>query len=241
MFASLIGVPSRRSTRYSRLISTLILQLRNSHTDQVLGTVSFKLIEQVYARKVIRVSGDFTLEDVQNELRAVDKLRKYGSHKNIVKVFQQGELLPMSHYFIDMELCDMNLQTYIDRQPTLRLALDPVTTESVAGLFELSPEMKLGLIWCIMADITNGLIFVHAHSEVHRDLKPRNGIFDQIHGTYMPLVLYSSRRHAWKIADFGFSAEGTSEFPRSSVLARGTPGYRPPELATFRHKEFVHQ
>lgn len=31
-------------------------------------------------------------------------------------------------------------------------------------------------IWRIMEDITSGIAFIHFHKEVHRDLKPRNGI-----------------------------------------------------------------
>ena len=43
-------------------------------------------------------------------------------------------------------------------------------------------------------------------------------------------VLYSRKDSEWKLADFGFTSEGTSRSVRSSSLSRGTPGYRAPEL-----------
>jgi hypothetical protein len=44
------------------------------------------------------------------------------------------------------------------------------------------------------------------------------------------LVLYSEREDLWKIADFGLMSEGTSNQLLSTTAARGTPGYRAPEM-----------
>lgn len=43
-------------------------------------------------------------------------------------------------------------------------------------------------------------------------------------------VLYSQYSRRWKIADFGFSVEGSSEREKFSEDARGTASYRAPEL-----------
>jgi serine/threonine protein kinase len=43
-------------------------------------------------------------------------------------------------------------------------------------------------------------------------------------------VLYSCRDKKWKIADFGLTAEGTSDQAVVTQYGRGTPGYRAPEL-----------
>jgi serine/threonine protein kinase len=43
-------------------------------------------------------------------------------------------------------------------------------------------------------------------------------------------VLYSSRHHRWKLADFGISAEVIANQSRITSLARGTACYRPPEI-----------
>jgi serine/threonine protein kinase len=44
------------------------------------------------------------------------------------------------------------------------------------------------------------------------------------------LVLYSRKDAIWKIGDFGFTSVGSSQSIRYSSNARGTPGYRAPEL-----------
>jgi serine/threonine protein kinase len=44
------------------------------------------------------------------------------------------------------------------------------------------------------------------------------------------LVLYSRRDCVWKLADFDLASEATSRMLHSSVEAKGTSGYRAPEL-----------
>jgi serine/threonine protein kinase len=66
-------------------------------------------------------------------------------------------------YFIDMELCDLNLEQY--NKATLTAAL--VNQEPL--------RVHEARIWDIMKQVTNGLVFMHSNDEVHRDLKPRNG------------------------------------------------------------------
>ena len=46
----------------------------------------------------------------------------------------------------------------------------------------------------------------------------------------MTPVLYSCKTDAWKIADFGFTAQGSSRTACNTENPRGTPGYRAPEL-----------
>jgi serine/threonine protein kinase len=43
-------------------------------------------------------------------------------------------------------------------------------------------------------------------------------------------VLYSHLTRHWKIADYGFTCEGTSKRQRTSHYGRGTSSYRAPEL-----------
>lgn len=51
-------------------------------------------------------------------------------------------------------------------------------------------------------------------------------------------MLYSRQQHAWKVADFGLSTEGTAVRAKTTVLGRGTPGYRAPELLREEHATF---
>jgi len=65
-----------------------------------------------------------------------------------------------SFYYIDMELCDLNLETYLYHEQLAEEILLPISNVSQ--------------LWSIMQDITNGVAFIHGHKETHRDLKPRN-------------------------------------------------------------------
>lgn len=49
-------------------------------------------------------------------------------------------------------------------------------------------------------------------------------------GNLITLVLYSRKDSLWKLADFGFTCEGTSSTLLPSSECRGTPCYRAPEL-----------
>ena len=71
-----------------------------------------------------------------------------------------------------MELCDFNLETYIASAWTSTVGQDLTTTAEV-----FDPWQRLEQVWAIMADITNGIMYIHSHNEVHRDLKPKNGIY----------------------------------------------------------------
>lgn len=126
----------------------------------------------MFARKLVRPSWRFTLEEVQNEARAVAKLCKPGSHDNIVSVLRQGLLPKSSYHFLDMELCDFSLETYIHRQWT------PIMADKIpyfTTIDEQEPATKFSQILNIMRDITSGVAFIHLQKEIHRDLKPRNG------------------------------------------------------------------
>jgi serine/threonine protein kinase len=116
---------------------------------------------QVFARKLLRL-GHPEPVTARNELRVIQKLCD-GSHKNIVKVLDFGDLPDASHIFIDMELCSVSLDQYNKSIRTTLLIHNAIA------------DLKLGEIWSIVAQIADGLVFIHAHGEIHRDLKPQNG------------------------------------------------------------------
>jgi len=94
-------------------------------------------------------------------------------HPNIVAVLKLGPLPQTPYYFIDMELCDLNLAEYIHR----RTPLSP--SESIPYFVkDAEPPLKAQQIWSIMYEIAKGLAFMHSLRVAHRDLKPANGNFD---------------------------------------------------------------
>lgn len=119
-----------------------------------------------FARKVTRLFADIRLEEIENEIRAVNKLCK-SCHPNIIQVFELGQLRRDSaFYFIDMELCNFTLEKYSrgDDVPSL------------TNWNSLRNEGKLPETICTIIDnIVDGLIFIHGQKEVHRDLSPQNG------------------------------------------------------------------
>jgi serine/threonine protein kinase len=105
------------------------------------------------------------MDHVRNELRAVEKLCRNAMTKHLVSVHNTGKLLDSPYYFIDMELCEKNLDQHITNYHSR-----PISSRS-------ENSNQTAEIWRIMRDITTGLMFIHSHSEVHRDLKLQNSIF----------------------------------------------------------------
>jgi len=115
----------------------------------------------------MRVFGGVTPEDIANEARALVKLCGGDSHPNLVEIFQHGWLPVSTFYFIDMELCEYDLDEYLRRGKwSLRSVLGNSNIADV--LNEVIQFLQ------IAADITNGLLYIHDCDEVHRDVKPTN-------------------------------------------------------------------
>lgn len=97
---------------------------------------------------------------------------KLSGFKNVVSVLKWGSLNHSPYIFLDMELCDLNLEDYIQRKwPPGIEELIP----SFAIVDTLAPPLRIIPIWEIMRDICSGVAYIHDRGEIHRDLKPRNG------------------------------------------------------------------
>jgi serine/threonine protein kinase len=111
---------------------------------------------------------------VENEVRAITKLCGKAAHSNIVEVFRLGELIDVPFYFIDMELCQMNLANYIYRDSNSLPTFVPRFVK------DASASAKALQIWNIVRQIASGVAYIHSYNEIHRDLKPQNGLFPPI-------------------------------------------------------------
>ena len=126
-----------------------------------------------------------------------------------------------------MELFSYNLDAWIRSQKGLyppQMCPDP----TVFYVSEWSDQIEESV--SILLQITFGLLHIHNHKLIHRDLNPRNGMTLNIKPDCE--VLYSAKQQIWKVADFGITQEGTSRTPLITASSRGTSSYRAPELLT---------
>jgi serine/threonine protein kinase len=118
-----------------------------------------------------------THEDVENEKLAIARLCAHGNDPNIVEILGYGELRHPNYFFIDMELCDLNLHDYLYGKRPIDDAnsTDQSFTNMVFVPTDCEFHLRFQNIFTIMIHINRGLKFSHQHGLVHRDLKPNNG------------------------------------------------------------------
>ena len=134
----------------------------------------------------MRLFGAVTMADIENEVRAVQKLCT-SSHANIVQVFDLGQMKSNSTFhYIDMELCDISLGHYMQGKRTGNLVSWDEFRSDLDNLCNIND------------DVLDGLVFIHSNNEVHRDLSPQNNRFLPFDlADIFKIVLYSSSTRRW--------------------------------------------
>ena len=135
---------------------------------------------QVFARKLIRLAGNVSDQDIRNEARVVCSIQESGGHENIIGILDHGWLKrSVNVYFIDMELCDFTLDDYIGTVISNESSFDidgrNSSTFTLVSKNCSLPEKWLNT-WTIGSHIARGLEFMHTRNHVHRDLKPGNSM-----------------------------------------------------------------
>ena len=118
---------------------------------------------------------------MENERRAITKLCTLVAHKNVVKALGYGTLPDRIDSYIDMELCDLNLAVYMQLSWEARLErrMQNFSPKDTAQLWPIIAVLQAR---DIIIDIASGLQFIHTRNEVHRDLKPPNGLMALLNG-----------------------------------------------------------
>ena len=146
------------------------------------------LIGQV-ARKFVRIIGSISDKDLHNEIRAIRKLCSLDVEHNLVDIFHHKiftDEFKEDRIEIDMELCLGTLSNTICDWPFA--LMDHLKRSTTAQ----STHDMTAQILTIIQDILRGLEFIHKHNEVHRDLKPDNGLYySPSHLIFSFILLYS--------------------------------------------------
>jgi serine/threonine protein kinase len=167
------------------------------------------------------------------EALVVDALfltREGQNHENLIKVLKHGWLPTAEYYYIDMEFCEFDMHTYIVGGDNYTVSEDgtPSRLQGKRGPYDIIRIAK---------QLASGIEFIHQHTKVHRDLKPKNSFTFQCSANWC-LVLYSRTSNKWKIADLGLASEGTSFQSMETFRGGGTDGYYAPEFVLAEQRPF---
>lgn len=97
-------------------------------------------------------------------------------NQNIVGILRHGWFDTASLCFIDMELCDLNLDDYINCRSTFVTQAPTLLNEPVFVAQDCAAHVQMLNTWTIINHIAQGIESIHENNYTHRDLKPANGI-----------------------------------------------------------------
>ena len=157
----------------------------------------FKKDKNIYVLKRKLIGESISHKDVQNEVKLLEQLK----HKNVVKCYGSFWDEDTRALHIILEYCDGgDLRGLINRHKGIGIHLDE------------------SFIWRIFDQICAGLLHLHEHGIVHRDMKSMN-------------ILLADNGSTAKITDLGVSRQ-VSENTFLLKTLYGTPLYLSPEIVS---------
>jgi serine/threonine protein kinase len=119
------------------------------------------------------MGNNITDDDIDKEVDVIAQICTT-RHGNIVQIPRHDWFSSGSIYFIDMELCALNLHDYIYRTQEYTRRASVLSNNHTFVIEDASTHLKLINIWTIMDHVAQGLQFIHEKNYIHRDLKPLN-------------------------------------------------------------------
>ena len=110
---------------------------------------------------------------MENEVRIMQRLRQGEGCANVVAFLNHGFLQPRGVWFIEMELCDVTLSTFLYGNVQRTVAVH-VSQQPPFSVLDPSLE-KTRKIWDIMRQVAEGVAYVHSFDFVHMNLGPDCG------------------------------------------------------------------
>ncbi|KAG5518622.1 hypothetical protein PMAC_002590 [Pneumocystis sp. 'macacae'] len=179
----------------------LLQQLGRGAFGEVFKAIPLKgtLKNTTLALKIInktKLTSQTRRRRIINEISIHSSLER---HKNILNFYTSFE--DHQNVYIVTQLCSRgSLYSFIQTQPSLPL--------------------EENIVKEIMKEIVSGLVFLHSHKIVHRDLKLSNILLDE--------------NNVAKIADFGLSIVLQNFSDEETMTLCGTPNYISPEIIAHK-------
>ena len=139
----------------------------------------------------------------------MQRLRQGGNCVNIVAFLNHGRQLKSGEWFIDMELCDMTLSTFLYGKVRAHV-FGSVSRRSPFSVLEPSLE-KTMKIWDIMRQVAEGVAYIHSFEFCAQE--PPTSLWLVLFSSswLMATVLYSKKDSLWKIVGFAAACEAHSQ------------------------------
>lgn len=203
------------------------------YSESVSDSVNDKSTNDLEPHQVGQTETQDLIFDISISSNSMNVSNSIQSAKSIMSCNSSESPKIKAFLFIQMELCDKNLRTWLDERN--KAIFEAKLSQPDADVVELVDKQE---ILQIFTQIVEGVEFLHQQNLIHRDLKPQNILF---------------ARNDVKISDFGLTTINETvadEVARTSsnkfekrTIGLGTGIYASPEQKTtsnYDHKSDIY-